>query len=99
MNKRHQVWGGGGSWGHGFFVIISTASLESEVPPQYVFFPFLFKTSHQEALWFWHIQRCVRGSTVVWHWRSHRKGSQIVKRKKKPKQQKNQTHNPKEFGM
>lgn len=41
----------------GLFVIISIASLESEVSPQHLFFPFLFKTSHQETLWFWPIQR------------------------------------------
>lgn len=41
----------------------------------------------------------VRGSTEVWHWRSHRKGSQIGKGKKKTQTIKKQTHNPEDFGM
>lgn len=99
MNKRHQVHaGGGGRVAGGFFVIISTASLESEVSPLRLFFPFLFKTSHQEPCGFG-TSKDVRGSTEVWHWRSHRKGSQIGKGRKKTQPTKKQIHNPKDFGM
>jgi len=68
----------------GLFVVhvVSTASLESEVSLQHLFFP--LQTSHPETPWFWHIQ-CSQGL----HWSLaleviQERISNRKKRKKKP---------------